>query len=282
MPFIDWGPFFQTWDLWGTYPQILDDATVGEAAREVFTNAQIMLKQIVKENWLAANGVVGFWPANRVGDSIETYTDTERTIVAQTFHHLRQQNEKPPGNPNQCLADFVAQKTTGLADFIGAFAVTAGLGCEARAQAYVAANDDYNAIMIKALADRLAEAFAEHLHWKVRHEYWGYAKDEALSNSDMIAEKYLGIRPAPGYPACPEHTEKGPLFELLNAAANAGITLTDSFAMWPTAAVSGFYFSHPQSQYFAVGKIDRDQLADYAQRKCWDIAKAERWLAPNL
>ena len=282
VPFIDWGPFFQTWDLWGTYPQILDDATVGAAAREVFDNAQKMLKQIVAEKWLVANGVVGFWPANGVGDSIEVYTDASRGTVSKTFHHLRQQNEKPTGNPNQCLADFIAPKITGTADYIGAFAVTAGLGCEERAQAYAAAHDDYNAIMIKALADRLAEAFAEHLHWKVRRECWGYAKGEALSNHDMIGEKYVGIRPAPGYPACPEHSEKGPLFELLKAPEDAGITLTDSFAMWPTAAVSGFYFSHPQSQYFAVGKIDRDQLADYAQRKGWDITKAERWLAPNL
>ncbi len=282
VPFIDWGPFFQTWDLWGKYPQILDDATVGEAAREVFNNAQIMLKQIVKEKWLTANGVVGFWPANRVGDSVETYTDETRSVVAKTFHHLRQQNEKPAGNPNQCLADFVAPKQSGPNDFIGAFAVTAGFGCEERAQAYAAANDDYNAIMIKALADRLAEAFAEYLHWKVRREYWGYAKEEALGHDDMIAENYAGIRPAPGYPACPEHSEKGTLFELLNASEVAGITLTDSFAMWPTAAVSGFYFSHPQAQYFAVGKIDRDQLADYAARKGWDIAMTERWLAPNL
>ena len=282
LPFIDWGPFFQTWDLWGKYPEILDDATVGAAAREVFENAQVMLKQVVKEKWLVANGVVGFWPAHRVGDSIEVYADASRTTVAQTFHFLRQQNEKPIGNPNQCLVDYVAPKSLGLEDFIGAFAVTAGLGCEQRAQAYAAANDDYNAIMIKALADRLAEAFAEHLHYKVRREYWGYAEDEALGCSEMIAEKYVGIRPAPGYPACPEHSEKGPLFALLNAAENAGITLTDSFAMWPTAAVSGFYFSHPQSQYFAVGKIDRDQLTDYALRKGWDIAMAERWLAPNL
>ena len=282
LPFIDWAPFFQTWDLWGKYPEILQDATVGEAAREVFANAQIMLKQLVKEKWLTANGVVGFWPANRVGDSIEIYADETRSTVMKTFHHLRQQNEKPPGNPNQCLADFVAPKTTGAADFIGAFAVSAGEGCEERAVAYAAANDDYNAIMIKALADRLAEAFAEHLHWKARREYWGYAKDEALSSSDMIAEKYVGIRPAPGYPACPEHTEKGTLFELLNATAEAGIALTDSFAMWPTAAVSGFYFSHPDAKYFAVGKIDRDQLTDYAKRKGWDIATAERWLAPNL
>jgi 5-methyltetrahydrofolate--homocysteine methyltransferase len=281
-PFIDWSPFFQTWDLWGTYPQILKDATVGEAAREVFENAQIMLKQIVSEKWLTANGVIGFWPANRVGDSIETYTDVSRSIKAETFHHLRQQNEKPTGNPNQCLADFIAPKASGIDDFIGAFAVTTGLGCDERAKAYEAAHDDYNAIMLKALADRLAEAFAELLHWKVRHEYWGYAKNETLSNSEMIAEKYVGIRPAPGYPACPEHSEKAPLFALLDAPAHAGITLTESFAMWPTAAVSGFYFSHPQSQYFAVGKIDRDQLADYAARKGWDIGMAERWLAPNL
>ena len=282
LPFIDWSPFFQTWDLWGKYPDILDDAVVGEAAREVFANAQIMMKQLVEEQWLIANGVVGFWPASRVGDSIEVYTDDSRNTVAQTFHHLRQQNEKPPGNPNQSLADFIAAKATGIADYMGAFAVSAGFGCEERAVAYAAANDDYSAIMIKALADRLAEAFAEHLHQKVRRQYWGYCKDEALSSSDMIAEKYVGIRPAPGYPACPEHTEKGPLFALLQASEVAGITLTDAFAMWPTAAVSGCYFSHPEAKYFAVGKIDRDQLADYAKRKNWDIATAERWLAPNL
>ena len=300
VPFIDWGPFFQTWDLWGTYPQILDDPTVGAAAREVFENGKKMLDQIVKGRWLAANAVVGFWPANSVGDDIEIYTDESRTKVLTTFHHLRQQNEKPTGNPNQCLADFVAPKEflprplagegrgegqnqgdRVAADYLGAFAVTAGLGCEERAKAFEAANDDYSAIMIKALADRLAEAFAEHLHWKTRREYWGYAPDEKISSAEMIAEKYVGIRPAPGYPACPEHTEKGPLFELLQAPEKAGITLTESFAMWPTAAVSGFYFSHPQSQYFAVGKIDRDQLVDYAKRKGWDIAMAERWLGSN-
>ena len=282
LPFIDWSPFFQTWDLWGKYPDILDDAVVGEAASEVFANAQIMMKRLVEEQWLIANGVVGFWPASRVGDSIEVYTDDSRNTVAQTFHHLRQQNEKPPGNPNQSLADFIAAKATGIADYMGAFAVSAGFGCEERAVAYATANDDYSAIMIKALADRLAEAFAEHLHQKVRRQYWGYSKDEVLSSNDMIAEKYVGIRPAPGYPACPEHTEKGPLFALLQASEVTGITLTDAFAMWPTAAVSGCYFSHPEAKYFAVGKIDRDQLADYAKRKNWDIATAERWLAPNL
>ena len=282
VPFIDWGPFFQTWDLWGKYPQILDDATVGAAAREVFANGQKMLDQIIKGRWLSANAVVALWPANSVGDDIEVYADESRSSVLATFRHLRQQNEKPAGNPNQCLADFIAPKDSALKDFLGAFAVTAGIGCEERAKAFEADNDDYSAIMVKALADRLAEAFAEHLHWKVRKEYWGYARDEALSNEAMIAEKYTGIRPAPGYPACPEHTEKGPLFTLLQAAEKAGISLTDSYAMWPTAAVSGFYLSHPQSQYFAVGKIDRDQLEDYARRKGWDLPTAERWLGANI
>ena len=282
VPYIDWSPFFQTWDLWGKYPQIFDDATVGGVAREVFANAQKMLDQIIKGRWLSANAVLGIWHANSGGDSIEVYADESREKVLATFHHLRQQNEKPAGNPNQSLADFIAPRDTDIFDFIGGFAVTAGIGCEERAKAFEANNDDYSAIMIKALADRLAEAFAEHLHAKVRREYWGHTKDEALSSADLIAEKYVGIRPAPGYPACPEHTEKGPLFTLLDAAKKADITLTDSFAMWPTAAVSGFYFSHPQSQYFAVGKIDRDQLSDYAKRKGWELPVAERWLAPNL
>ena len=282
VPYIDWSPFFQTWDLWGKYPQILDDAVVGEAAREVFANAQKMLKQMVDEKWLEARAVCGFWPANSVGDSIEVYADETRTKVLHTFHHLRQQNEKPEGNANQSLADFVAPKASGLRDYLGGFAVTSGIGCEERAKAYEAQHDDYNAIMIKALADRFAEAFAECLHAKTRHEFWGYATNEKLSVDEMVAEKYQGIRPAPGYPACPEHSEKAPLFELLNAPHETGITLTESFAMMPTAAVSGFYFSHPQSQYFAVGKIDKDQLADYAVRKGWDLPKAERWLAPNL
>jgi 5-methyltetrahydrofolate--homocysteine methyltransferase len=282
VPYIDWSPFFQTWDLWGKYPQILDDATVGAAAREVFANAQKMLDQIIKGRWLSANAVFGFWPANSDGDDVVVYTDESRKEIATRFHQLRQQNEKPPGNPNQSLADFIAPKDSGVADYVGAFAVTAGLGCDERAKAFEANNDDYSAIMIKALADRLAEAFAEHLHARVRREYWGYARDEALSNDELIAEKYRGIRPAPGYPACPEHTEKGALFALLDAEQKAGISLTDSYAMWPTAAVSGFYFSHPQSQYFAVGKIDRDQVEDYAKRKGWDIPMAERWLAPNI
>ena len=202
-------------------------------AREVFANGQKMLDQIIKGRWLRANAVVGFWPANRTEDDIEVYADESRSTPLVTFRHLRQQNEKPAGNPNQCLADFIAPRESGLKDYLGAFAVTAGLGCEERAKAFEAANDDYSAIMIKALADRLAEAFAEHLHWKVRREYWGYAKDEIFSNEEMIAEKYTGIRPAPGYPACPEHTEKGALFDLLQAPTHAGISLTDSFAMWP-------------------------------------------------
>jgi 5-methyltetrahydrofolate--homocysteine methyltransferase len=282
VPYIDWSPFFQTWDLWGKYPQILQDEKVGEAARDVFAHAQKMLERIVREKWLTANGVIGFWPAASSNEDIEMYSDESRQSVIKTLHHLRQQNEKPSGNPNMSLADFIAPKETGIADYIGAFAVTAGLGCEERARAFEAAHDDYSAIMVKALADRLAEAFAEHLHARVRREFWGYAGDEALSNEEMIAEKYRGIRPAPGYPACPEHTEKESLFELLQASAQAGITLTDSFAMWPTAAVAGFYYAHPQSQYFAVGKIDRDQLEDYAARKQWTLDKAERWLAPNL
>jgi 5-methyltetrahydrofolate--homocysteine methyltransferase len=224
--------------------------------------------------------VVGFWPANSVGDDIELYADESRQQVLMRSHHLRQQNEKPEGNANQCLSDFVAPAP--FADYLGAFAVTSGIGCEERAQAFAAANDDYSAIMVKALGDRLAEAFAEFLHARVRRELWGYAADENLGVDALIAEKYVGIRPAPGYPACPEHSEKGPLFAALRATEQAGISLTDSFAMWPTAAVSGWYFSHPQSQYFAVGKIDRDQLVDYAKRKGWDIPTAERWLAPNL
>ncbi len=282
VPHIDWSPFFQTWDLWGKYPQILDDATVGAAAREVFANAQKMLDKIIKGKWLQANAVYGFWPANAVGDSVEVYADASRAKVLHTFHHLRQQNEKPAGNANQSLADFIAPKLGNHTDYLGAFAVTAGIGCDERAKAFEAANDDYSAIMLKALADRFAEAFAEYLHAKVRRDDWGYAKSESLNSDELIAEKYVGIRPAPGYPACPEHSEKAPMFELLDASKRANITLTDSYAMWPTAAVSGFYYSHPQSQYFAVGKIDRDQLVDYAKRKGWDLAKAERWLAPNL
>jgi 5-methyltetrahydrofolate--homocysteine methyltransferase len=282
VPAIDWGPFFQTWDLWGKYPDILNDAVVGEAARNVLREGRAMLDTIVREKWLAANAVFGLWPAASDGDDIIIYKDETRTDVAMVWHNLRQQNEKPSGNPNQCLADFIAPKQSGIADYIGAFAVTAGINADARAKAFEDAQDDYNAIMVKALADRLAEAFAEHLHARIRREYWGYAADESLSNDELIAEKYVGIRPAPGYPACPDHTPKGPLFDLLQAPAKAGITLTESFAMWPTAAVSGFYFAHPDAKYFAVGKIGRDQLDDLAKRKGVAPQEAERWLGSNL
>ena len=282
VPFIDWAPFFQAWDLAGKYPDILEDDVVGEAARNVLKEGKAMLDRIVKGRWLTASAVYGLWPANAAGDDIEIYADESRENVLMTWHNLRQQNEKPAGNPNQCLADFVAPKESGVADYVGAFAVTAGLGIDAKVKEFEAKQDDYSAIMLKALADRLAEAFAEHLHRRVRTEFWGYASDEGLSNEDLIAEKYSGIRPAPGYPACPDHTEKGALFELLAADRNAGLTLTESYAMLPTAAVSGFYLSHPESRYFAIGKVERDQVADYAHRKGMDAAQVERWLAPIL
>jgi len=279
--YIDWSPFFQTWDLAGSYPAILEDKVVGESARGVFRDAQAMLRQIIGEKWLSASGVFGLFPAARVGDDIELYRDDTRKDRLATIHNLRQQTEKAVDRANFCLSDFVAPKEAGLADYIGAFAVTAGLGIDARVKAFEDANDDYNAIMLKALADRMAEAFAELLHRRVRTEFWGYAANEALSPGAMIAEEYRGIRPAPGYPACPEHTEKGTLFSLLDAPS-IGLTLTESYAMWPAAAVSGFYFSHPQSQYFALGKIARDQVEDYARRKGMTLPEAERWLAPNL
>jgi 5-methyltetrahydrofolate--homocysteine methyltransferase len=255
---------------------------VGEAARNVHAEGRAMLERIVKGRWLTAHGVFGLWPANSAGDDIEIYADDKRSSVLMTWHNLRQQNQKPAGNPNLCLADFVAPKDSGIPDYVGAFAVTAGAGIEAKLQEFVAKNDDYSAIMLKALADRLAEAFAEHLHHRVRTEYWGYAAEEKLSNEELVAEKYAGIRPAPGYPACPDHTEKADLFALLQADRNAAMTLTDSFAMLPTAAVSGFYLSHPQARYFAVGRVERDQVADYAHRKGMDLAAVERWLAPVL
>ncbi len=280
---IDWSPFFNAWELAGRYPKILQDEVVGVEATKLFADAQAMLKKIIKEKWLTANAVFGLFPANTVNsDDIEIYTDESRSKVAMTWHNLRQQTKKPADIPNYCLADYIAPKESGVADYIGGFAVTAGVGIDARVAEFEKQNDDYNAIMLKALADRLAEAFAELLHARVRREFWGYAADETLDNDALIAEKYRGIRPAPGYPACPEHSEKGPLFELLQAPLNAGITITDSFAMLPTAAVSGFYFSHPQAQYFATGKVDKDQVADYAKRKGWTIEQAERWLAPVL
>jgi len=305
---IDWTPFFNTWELSGHYPQIFDDAVVGSQARELFDDAQKMLKSIVAEKWLTARGVIGLFPAQRVGDDVEvtlplpqaplggegwgegatidaapasTKTGTSPPHPTK-LHFLRQQVDKPPGRPDFCLADFIAPKESAVRDWIGAFAVTAGLGIERKLEEFERTHDDYSSILLKALADRLAEAFAERLHERVRKEFWGFAQDEVLGNEDLVAEKYRGIRPAPGYPACPDHTEKSTLFTLLDATRNAGIELTESFAMYPASAVSGWYFSHPESQYFVVGRITKQQVEDYAKRKSWTLAEAERWLAPNL
>ena len=280
--YIDWTPFFQAWELKGQYPRILEDNKYGEAARHLFDDAQAMLKQIIDEKWLTANAVVGFWPANSDGDDIALFADETRKIPLATFQTLRQQMQRDTGKPNLALADFVAPKETGLADYLGGFVVTAGIGEEDVARRFERANDDYSKILVKALADRLAEAFAEALHEKVRRELWGYAPDEALANEQLIAEDYAGIRPAPGYPAQPDHTEKRTLFTLLDAENKIGVKLTESCAMWPAAAVSGLYFAHPKSRYFGVGKIGRDQVADYAARKGWTVEEAERWLGPIL
>jgi 5-methyltetrahydrofolate--homocysteine methyltransferase len=282
VPLIDWTPFFQTWELAGHYPAILDDPEVGPAARNLFADARALLERIVRERLLHARGVLGFYPANSIGDDIQLYTDDDRTSQKAVIHTIRQQMVKPPGRPNLALADFVAPEETGVADYIGLFAVTAGIGGDELAGQFERDHDDYSAILSKALADRLAEAFAERLHQRVRQEFWGYAPDENLESEGLIKERYQGIRPAPGYPACPDHTEKQTLFELLSAEANAGITLTESFAMLPTASVSGYYFWRPEAQYFGVGKIERDQVEDYARRKEMDIAQVERWLSPNL
>jgi 5-methyltetrahydrofolate--homocysteine methyltransferase len=279
---IDWKPFFQTWELSGSFPQILDDPVVGEAAREVYEDAQRMLAQLVEERWLQARAVVGFWPANSDGDDIELYSDDSRETVLATAHTLRQQINSEHKRENFALADFIAPRDSGVADYLGGFAVTSGIGLEERVAQFQAEHDDYQSIMLKALADRLAEALAERMHERVRRELWGYSADEALDNDALIAEQYRGIRPAPGYPACPDHTEKQTLFDLLDAEANTSITLTESFAMYPGASVSGWYFSHPESRYFGVGRIERDQIEDYARRKEWTVEEAERWLAPNL
>lgn len=279
--YIDWTPFFLTWSLAGKYPRILDDEVVGEEAKQLFKDANDLLQSLIISRELKAKGVVGIFPANRVGDDIEIYTDDSRSEVAHVAHHLRQQTKKDKG-VNGCLSDFIAPKETNKADYIGAFAVTAGIGEDELAKAYEDDHDDYNAIMVKAVADRLAEAFAEYLHEQVRKTIWAYAPDEALSNDDLIREKYQGIRPAPGYAACPEHTEKQTIWDLLDAEKHTGMKLTESYAMWPGASVSGWYFSHPQSRYFAVAQIQRDQLEDYASRKGWALEEAEKWLAPNL
>ncbi len=279
---IDWTPFFQTWELAGHYPAILDDPTVGAAARNLFADAQRMLDRIVRERLLRARAVLGFFRANQQGDDVVLWADEARTTPLATLHMLRQQMAKGSGQPNLCLADFVAPAEGGLADYVGAFAVTAGGGLDELVRGFEAAHDDYSSIMAKALADRLAEAFAERLHERVRREFWGYARDEALDNRGLIKEEYQGIRPAPGYPACPDHTEKRTLFDLLQAEANAGIHLTESFAMLPASSVSGWYFWHPDARYFGVGRIERDQVEDYARRKGMPVAEMERWLAPNL
>ncbi len=280
--YIDWTPFFQTWELAGRYPQILDDPIVGEPARALFEDAQAMLAQMIADRPIRANGVVGFWPANARGDDVVLFADESRDEEIAVFHGLRQQISKRDGAANYCLSDFVAPEETGLSDYIGAFAVTAGIGEDAFADSYDKRNDNYSAILSKALADRFAEAFAEALHEKVRRELWGYASDENLSTEELIKEAYQGIRPAPGYPAQPDHTEKATLFRLLNAEENAGINLTESYAMSPGASVSGLYFSHPQSLYFGVGKIDADQVDDYAARKKMNRVETERWLSPIL
>jgi len=291
--YIDWSPFFQTWDLSGSYPAILDDAVVGEAARNVFADGQGMLQQLIAEKWISANAVFGLFPANAVGDDIEFYADEARAAPLMTWHGLRQQQERPTGKAQQCLSDFIAPKKVPAGthsagagdtaiDYAGVFAVTAGIGIETKLAEFTAQHDDYRAILLKSLADRLAEAAAEWLHREVRTNYWGYAADESLDGAALIAEKYRGIRPAPGYPACPDHTAKGALFDLLDAPRNAGMNLTESYAMTPAASVAGFYLAHPEARYFAVGKIGRDQLQDWAERCGMTTQEAEKWLAPLL
>jgi 5-methyltetrahydrofolate--homocysteine methyltransferase len=278
---IDWSPFFHTWEIRGRFPAILDDPEKGAQARATFEDAQRLLRLIVDQKLLQANAIYGFFPANSVGDDIEIYSDESRKTILATFHMLRQQAAKPQGQFNHCLADFVAPKSSGLKDYLGLFAVTAGIGVDDLCRKFEKDHDDYNSIMTKALADRLAEGFAECLHKQAREE-WGYGAEENLSNEDLIRERYRGIRPAPGYPACPDHTEKQILWSVLEVEQKAGIRLTESCAMWPASSVSGFYFAHPESKYFAVGKLGRDQVVDYHIRKGMELATVERWLAPYL
>jgi 5-methyltetrahydrofolate--homocysteine methyltransferase len=280
VPFIDWTFFFSAWELKGRFPALLDDPTIGSAARELYGHAREVLDRIIKEKRLTPRGVYGFWPAHAIGDDIVVYKDDARRAVLTTFSMLRQQEPIADKRPNRSLADFVAPKESMAPDYIGAFAVTAGIGVDALVKEYESKGDDYNAIIVKAIADRLAEAFAEYLHAQARRD-WGYGKDEALSREDLIEEQYRGIRPAFGYPACPDHTEKRKLFALLDAPA-VGIELTETCAMMPASSVSGLYFSHPESKYFNVGRIGRDQLEDYARRKGLSIEEAEKVLAPNL
>jgi len=281
VPYIDWTPFFHTWELRGIYPKIFDQPQVGARAKELFEDAQELLGKIVSGKLLTARAVIGFFAAASVGEDVEVYADETRSGVLTTFHTLRQQTVKPEGEYNYALADFIAPRGTGIQDYLGAFAVTAGINIEALVQKFEGEQDDYNAIMTKALADRLAEALAERMHRRAR-EAWGYGQEEKLSYQDLIRERYRGIRPAAGYPAQPDHTEKRALFDLLEVEKNTGIRLTESFAMYPAASVSGLYFSHPESRYFALGKIGRDQVLDYHRRKGMDLATMERWLGPNL
>jgi 5-methyltetrahydrofolate--homocysteine methyltransferase len=281
--YIDWMPFFNAWEFHGKFPNILSDATVGDAAQSLYADATAMLDRIIEEQWLQAKAVFGFHPANSDGhDDVLVYGDEKRESVVLRLCHLRQQRAKPSGQPQFCLADYIAPAKNGKADHIGAFAVTAGIGIEEHVARFEQDHDDYSAIILKALADRLAEALAEYLHERVRRDYWAYAPKEQLSNAERIAESYDGIRPAPGYPACPDHTEKASIWELLDVESAIGLQLTESYAMYPTAAVSGFYFSHPDARYFSVGKIDRDQLESYAERKGMSRVEAEQWLMPNL
>ena len=282
VPFIDWSPFFRTWELHGRYPEILDDPTVGPQACSLLADAQALLQQIIRDKSLTARAVYGFWPANSVGDDIEIYTDDTRSEVRTVIHNLRQQGEKSGDNANKCLSDFVAPKDTGIPDYVGGFAVTAGIGTETLAEHFRRDHDDYNAIMASALADRLGRSLRRVPAQARPHRLRLRRRTNNLTNEDLIKERYRGIRPAWGYPACPDHTERLTLFDLLDAEKNAGIHLTESLAMYPGAAVSGMYFSHPQAQYFNVGKIERDQVLDYAQRKGMDLPTLERWLSPVL
>jgi 5-methyltetrahydrofolate--homocysteine methyltransferase len=279
--FIDWTPLFHTWELKGVYPKILEHEKYGEQARQIFAEANKLLDEIIAKKLLTARGVYGLFPASAVGDDVELYTDESRNRVLETFHFLRQQAPRERGEPHRSLGDFVAPRGTGLRDHLGAFAVTTGIGLKELCDRFRSQLDDYNAIMAEALADRLAEAFAECLHKRAR-DAWGYGRQEDLSKNELIEEKYRGIRPAAGYPACPDHTEKGPLWKLLDVQKNTGMLLTESFAMWPGSSVSGLYFAHPKSRYFSLGKIDRDQVADYHVRKGMTVAEVERWLGPNL
>jgi len=281
VPYIDWTPFFQTWEMKGRFPAVLEDEKQGAAARQLYEDAQAMLTRIVEERWFQARAVIGFWPANRVGDDIRLYTGESRRDTLATLHTLRQQLTRRDGKPNLALADFIAPEGV-KADWIGGFAVSTGFGEERIAERLKGRNDDYSSIMAKALADRLAEAFAERMHERVRREFWGYAADETVTKDGLLLEDYRGIRPAPGYPAQPDHTEKATLFSLLGAERRIGVKLTDSYAMWPGASVSGLYFSHPDAYYFGVAKIERDQVEDYAQRKGMAVTEVERWLGPVL